>query len=366
MLNDPKYAAFLKNLREVSDRWKQNPGAYEFLGETPLKHFIFVEKARTWDQFSRWHRTLKGNWGFRGQANAKWNLDPSIDRLTFVKGKSYGRQLDYWPYESDLLFKYQQQAHQFIAHPPPMSDRMSWLALMQHHGVPTRFLDWTRSPYAASYFAFHEDLPRSTANAAIWAIDLDQLEKRGNAALQKYTHERIPEDPRRRSKYLNRLLSRQLRSGPSGKEAPPMVVRVEPQATDPWMTSQMGFFLCKAYSRASFNLLLMTMMIHPDLIEFPLVRKLEIPRGLRFPFLKELNNMNVNHASLFPSLDGFSTSLRINLTICLDEYRQGIEAEEAAFDIKTWMEARNQKDAQEHGISPANQSEDEPEPPDSD
>jgi hypothetical protein len=53
----------------------------------------------------------------------------------------------------------------------PSKELWSLLALAQHYGVPTRFLDWTRNSYVAAYFAvrdalFREDRP----DVAVWAF----------------------------------------------------------------------------------------------------------------------------------------------------------------------------------------------------
>jgi len=65
----------------------------------------------------------------------------------------------------------------------------------------------------------------------------------------------------------------------------PVIVRIDPQHGDQRMAAQQGFFLCKLVGQASFNQMLMSMMIHPDTPDQPVVRKLEISGKNRTGFL---------------------------------------------------------------------------------
>jgi hypothetical protein len=131
----------------------------EYLGDAPFTKFVLTEQADSWDQFLGWLSELKGSWCFRGQRDAQWLLNTSLDRALRKDNASGYYHLDREPEIHELLFRFQQQAHQYIRGLPTSDDLGSWFALMQHHCVPTRFLDWTKSSYVALYFAFEEEPP---------------------------------------------------------------------------------------------------------------------------------------------------------------------------------------------------------------
>jgi hypothetical protein len=68
-------------------------------------------------------------------------------------------------------------------------DLIEWLALMQHHGAPTRLLHFRKSPFIASYFAFKNT--DKIKSVAIWALNINILKLRAVNYLAESFHDAL-------------------------------------------------------------------------------------------------------------------------------------------------------------------------------
>jgi hypothetical protein len=115
------------------------------------------------------------NWAFRGHSDASWQLESTLARR-FKDAKINSRA---WPEEEVRILRiFQRKAHLFLDHIPHDKDALRWLGLMQHHGAPTRLLDFTWSPYVAAFFAL-EQAPKT--DAAIWGTSRGPQRSQSNS-----------------------------------------------------------------------------------------------------------------------------------------------------------------------------------------
>ncbi|MBI1227925.1 MAG: FRG domain-containing protein [Bacteroidetes bacterium] len=246
-------------------------------------------RIETWQEFIKIMTGSKfKSWAFRGQSDARWPVQSTLSRYF----KSFNVHPEAWPQqESRILRIFKRKAHLFLSRVPNEADSFQWLALMQHHGTPTRLIDFTWSPYVAAFFA----LERATEDAAIWAVfppGLSNVKIRTIRASQKVEADEL--GPWVPGNYEQFFL-------PNEND---LVVIGEPHYMNQRLVAQSGTF------------------IMPGKLEFPIeqivsnkviVKFVLSTSNFRRQAMAELYNMNINNSTLFPGLDGLAKSLAYEL-----------------------------------------------------
>lgn len=115
---------------------------------------------------------------FRGVKSTSYDLSPSI-----IRGLGAQSEIIYMSKFRSLAYPYVGEVPFF----PYSEDRNSywgWLFLMQHYGVPTRIMDWSREALVALLFALGKpNATEAKSDAAVWLLEPTVL----NSAFRFYS-----------------------------------------------------------------------------------------------------------------------------------------------------------------------------------
>jgi hypothetical protein len=255
----------------------------------------------SWDPELGRHRSP---YVFRGLTNTEFNLHTTLQRM----GGPFEKL------ETPLIRNFSKYAYEHVAATSPGliftprgNSIWNWLVLARHHGLPTRLLDWTYSPYVALHFATAElHFQQCPADSVIWCVDYQK------------THKLLPN-----------WLKSVLKSTVSDLFTVDMLIQVAQDITEfdkkaakqrlPGNSSDFVIFFepPSLDARVVNQLALHSMMSSPTAIldewleqHSELCHKVIIPAKLKWEVRDKLDQANINERTLYPGLDGLCMWLR--------------------------------------------------------
>jgi len=246
------------------------------------------------DSFNRALSRYRSPCAFRGMC-ADWPLSTSLQRLNHPLATL--RNIERAMFRNFKKYAY--------AELDPSTSDWKWLAVAQHHGLPTRLLDWTFSPFVAMHFATNE-LDRMDTDGVIWMVNFDLIRRLMPSSFQRvlsqhyamtFSVEMLEDDDDLKQPFVFEQTE--------GTQNP-FVMFFEPPSLDPRIVNQWGLFSFMN----SIDLQLDQWLAGIGSGGKHIARKIIISAEAKWEIRDKLDGMNMSERVIMPGLDGLSTWLK--------------------------------------------------------
>lgn len=243
----------------------------------------FVE---TWEtRFSKQSQAFPSIW-YRGLADLEWELCPFVQREEFLRTvRNDGRPSPDDVHEREVAINVEFRRRASFLLDRGLSD-LDVYFLAQHHGLPTRLLDWTRNPLAAIFFAVNDCRDRDGGLYVVEPTFFAQHAKRSEPVIDM-NDERIV-------RTIAYLFGKRRELG-----VPPQIVPLYPDLSLGRMHRQDSAFTLHMPGASPID------ESHES------VAKYLVPAAAKEPLLRTLRRLGVSWANLFPDLDHLAKEMRV-------------------------------------------------------
>lgn len=191
--------------------------------------------------------------------------------------------------EKEIITNFQRHSYPYLNF-DPKNKPWDLLALAQHHGLPTRLLDWTQNPLAALWFAFRKKKDNNRKNNGeentyryVWGFHVEETD------LLKEEFGQNTENETEKNPFNQSFIK---------------VFR--PNHITNRITAQNGWFTAHHFDKIKLEY----ESLYPNEKYCSKLYMFRIPETLRTNILNTLDNLGINDFSLFPDLDGLSNYLK--------------------------------------------------------